>query len=122
MGSAGLDQHIVHVDRLFGGHVQLVAELAEVRDANAQHLGEPDVDPAGRPERERFGGHIGRGDGGEHLARQRALQVDLGVGRGHVDDLDPAARVSPPPDRGGHERGGGRCRWRLRGTRRRPVW
>jgi hypothetical protein len=55
---AGGDQALVDVDRLLGRDVQLVAELAEVRDAHAQGPGEADVDLAGGAERE---GRVARG-------------------------------------------------------------
>jgi hypothetical protein len=50
---AGGDQALVDVHRLLGGDVQLVAELAEVGDAHAQHAREADVDLARGAERER---------------------------------------------------------------------
>jgi hypothetical protein len=40
----GGDDPVVHVQRLLGRDVQLVAEFAEIRDPDAEHPGEPDVD------------------------------------------------------------------------------
>jgi hypothetical protein len=56
---AGRDEPVVDVHRLLGGDVQLVAELAEVRDAHAQHAREADVDLARGAERERLVRQVG---------------------------------------------------------------
>ena len=82
----GLHQPVVHVNGLLGRDVQLVAELAQVGDPDAEHPREPDVD-LGRPaERERLVGHVNRGDAGQQFPRPRALDVDLRVARRHVRD------------------------------------
>ena len=56
---ARLDEPVVDVHRLLGGDVQLVAELAEVGDADAQHAREADVDLARGAERERLVRQVG---------------------------------------------------------------
>jgi hypothetical protein len=60
--STGPQQLLVDVHGLLGRHVQLVAELAEVRDAHAECAGEADVDHARRPERERIVRQVRRRD------------------------------------------------------------
>ena len=83
---AGLDEPIVDVQRLLGRDVELVAELAEVGDAHAQHAREADVDLARRAERERLVRHVGGRHELHQLARARALHVELRVAAGHVGD------------------------------------
>ena len=56
---AGLDEAVVDVRRLLGRDVELVAELAEVGDAHAQHAREADVDLARGAERERLVRQVG---------------------------------------------------------------
>ena len=77
---AGLDEPVVDVRRLLGRDVELVAELAEVRDADAQHAREADVDLARGAERERLVATCRRVVTElQQLARARALDVDLRV-------------------------------------------
>ena len=85
-GVARLDQAVVDVRRLLGRDVELVAELAEVGDADAQHAREADVDLARGAERERLVRQVGAGDRLQQLARARPLHVDLRVAGGHVGD------------------------------------
>jgi NAD(P)-dependent dehydrogenase (short-subunit alcohol dehydrogenase family) len=59
---ARLHQPVVHVHRLLGGNVELVAELTEVGDAHAQHAREPDVDFSHLAEGERLVRQVRRGD------------------------------------------------------------
>ena len=51
---AGRDHLVVHVHGLVRRDEQLVTQLAQVRDARAQHTRVADVDLAGRTERKRF--------------------------------------------------------------------
>ena len=69
-----------------GRHVQLVAQLAEVGDPDAQRPGEPEVDLARGPETERLVRQVHRGERGQQLARARPLHVQLGVARRDVGD------------------------------------
>ena len=58
---ARLDEAVVDVRRLLGRNVQLVAELPEIGDADAQHAREADVDLARGAKRECGVREIGAG-------------------------------------------------------------
>ena len=83
---AGFDESVVDVGGLLGRDVELVAELTEVGDPDAQHPRVADRDLPCGAERERVVGHVRVGDGGEDLARSRALDVELGVAGRDVGD------------------------------------
>src|SRR4029078_6525154 len=85
-------QRVVQVERAVGGDVQLVAELPEVGDASAGHRDAGHLDLAAAAERPGVGREVGIGEGGEDVARQRPLQVELAEVAGDV--LDPY--VAPP--------------------------
>ena len=70
--------------RLLGRDVKLVAELAQVGDADAKHARVTDVDFASRAERECLVGKIRRRQRLQQLARARALDIELAIGRRHV--------------------------------------
>ena len=90
---AGLDQAIVDVRGLLGRDVQLVAQLAEVRDANAQRARIADVDLLRGAERKCLVREIVRRDRLHQLARARSLDVDLRVAGGDVGDERVRAAV-----------------------------
>ena len=69
---ARLDQTIVDVRRLLARNVKLVAQLAHVGDADAQHARVADVDLARRAERKRRVRQIGAGQRLQQLARLAA--------------------------------------------------
>ena len=95
---AGVEEPVVHVGGLLGGHVQLVTELAEVGDPDAQHAREPDVDLPCVAERERRVRHVARRHRLQQLARTRSLDVELCVPRRHVgDERVLLADVAPHP-------------------------
>ena len=68
---ARVDEAIVDVRRLLGGNVELVAELAEIRDAHAQRAREADVDLARGAERERRVGQVARSSAPARASRER---------------------------------------------------
>ncbi len=92
---AGLDQAVVDLPGVFDRDVQLVPELAEVRQPQAEHPGRAEVELAGLPVAEGRVGHVGGGEPLQHLPGPGPLQVELGVSRGDVADSG-AGGADPP--------------------------
>ena len=53
-------QTVIDIDPVAGRHVELVAELAEIRDADAENRHRVDIDLPRRPERKTLIGEVGR--------------------------------------------------------------
>ncbi len=96
-----MHEPVVDVHCLLRRNVQLIAQLAEVGDPDAQHSGEADVDVPGCPEPEFLVADVGGSDRCQQLTRLRALDVDLGVGGGYVgDERASITRGELPPHPG----------------------
>src|SRR5690606_17235487 len=83
---SGLPEVVVDGDGPGGWNVDLVSELADVGDPDAEDLGVADPDVANGPVGERLGGDVRPGHPLEDLPRVGSLQVDLGQFGRHVGD------------------------------------
>ena len=75
---------------LLDRHVELPAELADVRDARGEHAQRVDLDRAAAGERERLVRHVVARHAREDVARARPPEAERRVRRGEVGDLRAA--------------------------------
>ncbi len=93
---ARFGQRVVHVHGLLGRNVQFVTQFAQVGDAHAEHPGTADIDFAHAAERKGFVRQVRRCDRLQQFPRARPLDVELGIGRGHVGDRNVPLAADMP--------------------------
>src|SRR5438067_7144792 len=74
--AARLPQRVPQLQALLHGHIQLPAEVADVRDAGGEHALRADLDHPARAELEAFVRHVVGGGARQDVSRARAPQTD----------------------------------------------